>query len=143
MLKIRLQRVGRKNQPTFRVVLSDSRRSAKTGSVLEVLGWRNPTKHEHVFEKERILYWLSKGAQASGTIHNFLVEEDIVKGAKVDVASRPKKTEVKEGEGAKESSPKADSVSPKAEVPATKNEEQTVEAVKEDKKEEEAQEAKS
>jgi ribosomal protein S16 len=37
MLKIRLQRVGRKHEPTFRVVLTDSQNSTKSGRMLEIL----------------------------------------------------------------------------------------------------------
>jgi len=42
MLKIRLQRFGRKHDPTFRVVLTDSRSGPKSGKFLEVLGSYNP-----------------------------------------------------------------------------------------------------
>ena len=79
MLMIRLQRVGKRNSPAFRVVLTDSRRAPKSGGFLEILGSYNPQRSgSHVFQKERIAHWLSKGVQTSDTMHNLLVSEGIV-----------------------------------------------------------------
>ena len=90
MLKIRLQRFGKKKQPTFRVVLTESKNSTKSGKVLEVFGFYNPQTKERSLKTDRIQHWLSHGVQLSGTINNFLIREGIMKGKKVDVASRPK-----------------------------------------------------
>ena len=101
MLMIRLQRVGRKNIPTFRVVLTDKRNSTKSGKFLEVLGNYDPRqKGEKKFNAERIKHWLSMGAKTSGTIHNLLVDEKIVEGKKVNVL--PKKTVGKKAEAGPE-----------------------------------------
>ncbi len=93
MLKIRLQRIGRKNDPAFRVVLTDSKNSTKSGRFLEILGTYNPKvvdkKQRTSFVGDRIKYWLSKGAKLSDTMHNFLVQEKIIEGKKVNVL--PKK----------------------------------------------------
>lgn len=97
MLMIRLQRVGKKNQPNFRVVLAEKTAPVK-GKFIEILGYYNPRLKTRSFNKERILDWLSKGAKASATVHNLLVTERIVAGQKVK-AWRPKpkkKTEEKE-----------------------------------------------
>ena len=88
MLRIRLQRFGKKKQPHFRVVVVDKRRGPKSGNYHEAVGWRNPREHTHVLNKERISYWISKGAQPSDTVHNLLVREGIIKGKKIDVASK-------------------------------------------------------
>ncbi|OGG47584.1 30S ribosomal protein S16 [Candidatus Kaiserbacteria bacterium RIFCSPHIGHO2_01_FULL_51_33] len=88
MLKIRLQRVGRRNDPSFRVVVTDSHRSTKTGSFLEVLGSYSPIHHIASLKKERILHWISKGAQTSGTLHNLLIKEGVREGKKVNVLPR-------------------------------------------------------
>ena len=83
MLTIRLQRVGKRNNPAFRVVLMDVRRSAKSGNFLEILGSYNPQQTgQLVLKKERISYWLSKGAQASDTIHNILVSRGVIDAPK-------------------------------------------------------------
>lgn len=92
MLKIRLQRIGRKNDPSFRVVLTDSKNSTKSGRFLEILGTYNPKAGEKKLESEKIKYWISKGAQCSDTMHNFLVADCIVKGKKINVLPKKKPT---------------------------------------------------
>ncbi len=93
MLTIRLQRVGRKNDPSFRVVLTDKRNAAKSGKFLEVLGSYNARRGEPQLKAERIQHWLSNGAQASDTVHNLLVRATVVAGPKRDVAPKQKKQE--------------------------------------------------
>jgi small subunit ribosomal protein S16 len=86
MLKIRLQRVGRKHEPSFRLVLTDSKNSTKSGKYLETLGNYDARRGEKSeFKTERISYWMSKGAQVSGTVHNLLVDKKVVSGKKVNV----------------------------------------------------------
>ena len=95
MLKIRLQRVARKHIPNFRVVLTDSKNSTKSGRFSEVLGTYNLATNEKRVDAERIKYWISKGAQPSGTVHNYLVHEHIIEGKKINVLPK-KRTIVKE-----------------------------------------------
>ena len=92
MLKIRLQRIGRKNDPAFRVVLTDSKNSTKSGRFLEIVGTYNPKAGETKFETDRIKYWISKGAKLSDTMHNFLVHEKVIEGKKVNVLPKKKPT---------------------------------------------------
>ena len=92
MLKIRLQRIGRKNDPSFRVVLTDSKNSTKSGKFLQILGTYNPKAGETKFESEKIKYWISKGAKLSGTMHNFMVHEKIVVAKKINVLPKKKPT---------------------------------------------------
>ncbi len=99
MLTIRLQRVGKKNQPSFRIVVTDKRNGPQSGKSKEIIGWYNPREHTHALEKERVSYWLGKGAQASGTVHNLLVREGIVKGKKIDVSPKAKPVAEKKKEG--------------------------------------------
>ena len=91
MLVIRLQRVGKRNQASFRVVLQERSWTPK-GKAKELLGFYNPVTKNKTFQKERIDYWISKGASPSPTIHNMLVDEGILKEAKVK-AWQPKKKE--------------------------------------------------
>jgi len=91
MLTIRLTRKGKKNQPFFRVVLVDKRRSSTGGKAVEDLGYVDPLKKRRSLNKERIQYWISKGAQASATIHNLLVSEKIITGEKIHVSKLSKK----------------------------------------------------
>jgi small subunit ribosomal protein S16 len=96
MLKIRLQKIGKKNSPSFRVVLVEHTFRPQ-GKFLELLGSYNKIQKQKSFNKERILHWISKGAQLSETMHNMLVDEKIIDKPKVK-AWKPKK---KKGEEAK------------------------------------------
>ncbi len=100
MLKIRLQRIGRKNDPHYRVVVVEHTRGPKSGKFVERVGSRNPKTKETNLNAERIKYWLSVGAQASGTVHNMLVSTGIIKADKVNVL--PKKTPIIKTEEVKE-----------------------------------------
>jgi small subunit ribosomal protein S16 len=73
MVKIRLRRVGAKKQPSYRVVVADSR-SPRDGRFIEVIGFYNPrTEPETVTIKEdRALYWLSTGAQPTAAVARLL-----------------------------------------------------------------------
>ena len=87
---IRLQRVGKKKQPSYRLVVSEKTRDPQAGS-LELLGFYNPIRKPKVieFKVDRIKYWISKGAQASNTVNNLLITQGIIEGKKrksVDVS---------------------------------------------------------
>ncbi len=97
MLKIRLQRVGRKHIPVFRVVLTDSKNSAKSGKFLEVLGSHDPRiETGTVIKADRVKHWMSHGAQVSDTMHNLLVTHKIIEGKKIN--NLPKKSPIKKAE---------------------------------------------
>ncbi len=85
MLVIRLQRVGRKNDPAYRVVIGE-RRSKPQSSGIEMLGSYHPKTKETILKHERILYWMSKGAQISNTAYNMLVAKGVVSGKKKNMA---------------------------------------------------------
>jgi len=113
MLVIRLTRIGKKNQPSFRVVLTEKKNPVK-GKFIEILGSYNPRLKTKSLRAERIKYWLSQGAQASPTVHNLLVSEKIIDGPKVK-AWRPK---VKKSEAAKPTGEQPATAEKPAEVPA-------------------------
>jgi len=92
MLKIRLQRIGKKNAPSFRVVVVEHTRGPKAGNYIERVGTYNPRTKEKSFNADRIKYWLSVGAQASDTVHNMLVNEKIINADKINAL--PKKTPI-------------------------------------------------
>lgn len=103
MLRIRLSRVGKKNKAQFRVTVAEARR-APTGRFIEILGHYDPHTKERVFNKERIEYWISKGAKPSATMNNFLVDAGIIKGEKV-TSWKPKKKEEEKKEEKNKSVP--------------------------------------
>lgn len=99
MLKIRLQRVGRKHVPTFRVVLTDSKNSTKSGRFQEILGSHDPRNDKNTqLNGARIKELMSKGAQVSDTLHNLLISQKIIEGKKINVL--PRKTPQKKEEAA-------------------------------------------
>jgi len=96
MLTIRLQRRGRKNDPSFRVILVESKRAAKTGNVNEILGNYDARSARIDLKGDRIKYWMSQGATISDTVHNLLVSNKVIEGKKINVLPRkspPKKDE--------------------------------------------------
>ena len=142
MLKIRLQRVGKKHDPSFRVVVTEHTSGPKTGKHVGVLGSYDARKGKGSVQlkSERILYWISQGAQVSDTVHNLLVSKGVVKGEKRDVLPRKK---IGEMEAKKEEERKAKEAEEKAaqeaveETPAEEApaEEAATEPAEEEKKE--------
>ncbi len=73
MLRIRLRRMGARNRPYYRIVVSDSRRAPRA-EVLEELGFYDPVPNPPAvsFDRERARQWIGKGARASSTVHSLL-----------------------------------------------------------------------
>lgn len=73
MLAIRMRRLGAKKRPFFRIVVIDSH-AARDGRSVEVLGHYDPTTQPEKLEikRDRLEYWLSKGAQPSDTLRTLL-----------------------------------------------------------------------
>ena len=89
MLALKLKRIGKKHQAAYRLVV-DEKRHKLFGRVTE----DNPHAGSTAFNKERIAYWLSVGAQPTDTVHNLLVRVGILKGPKIAVHKKAKaKTE--------------------------------------------------
>lgn len=135
MLKIRLQRIGKKNAPSYRIALVEHTTSPQ-GKFIELLGTYNPRLKTKNFKKERIEHWLSQGAQPSPTVHNLLVDEKIIDREKL-MAWKPKKRaeETKtaptpEGVGVLTSPPGAESVGKEIKIEEPKAEQVAPEPVK-------------
>lgn len=100
MLKIRLQRVGRKHEPIFRLVLTNSKNATKSGKYLEMLGSYDARLKDGVtLKSDRISHWIKNGAQLSDTVHNMLIDKKLITGKKINKLPKktaPKKEEVKE-----------------------------------------------
>lgn len=98
MLKIRLQRVGKKNDPSFRLVLIEHKAAARSGKAKEVLGFHDFRKDGTIINKERVLHWIKMGVQVSDTAHNLLVTNKVIDAKKKNVL--PKKSPAKKEEAA-------------------------------------------
>lgn len=127
MLIIRLARFGRKKQPSYRVIINEKAKDTH-GHYLEQLGIYNPrTKPKTItLNAERIQYWISKGAQASETVHNLLVAQGIIKGDKLRKGRTSKKLSEEEkaklAEEAKAAAEKAKAEKEAASAPAVEEE---------------------
>jgi small subunit ribosomal protein S16 len=92
MLTIRFFRVGKINQPVFKIVVTEKSHASRSGRFVEDVGFYNPSTKEKKLIAERIKYWLGVGAQASDTVYNLLVAEKIVEGnkRKINIAKSKK-----------------------------------------------------
>jgi small subunit ribosomal protein S16 len=94
MLSIRLLRTGKKNQPFYRMVVTDKKNPPRGGRFLEIVGFLNPFSKEKDIKADRIKHWISVGAKPSETVHNMLVKEQIIDGTKIAMHKEPKKKAV-------------------------------------------------
>ncbi|MFT5832293.1 MAG: small subunit ribosomal protein S16 [Candidatus Paceibacteria bacterium] len=88
MLMMRLQRVGRKNDPAYRIVVTDKRTGVKSDKHVDRIGSYNPKMGTIILDKEKAKQWLSQGVQASGTMHNILVSQGVIDAKKINVLPR-------------------------------------------------------
>lgn len=88
MLKLRLQRIGRKNDPSYRVIVCDSRQGPKSGKFIDHLGSYNPKLDQVKIDGEKAKEWIAKGVQVSPTVHNLLVSQGVIDGKKINVLPR-------------------------------------------------------
>lgn len=77
MLKLRLKRVGRKRQPSYRLVVmtNDTRRD---GRPIDQVGYYNPITKESKFDNEKIVNWLKQGVKPTETVENLLKKAKII-----------------------------------------------------------------
>lgn len=156
MVILRLQRIGRKKAPHFRLIAQDKKKDQWDKSI-EILGWKNPRSKEQSLKKDRIEYWLSVGAQCTDTVHNWLINEGIIKEDKKrksikiskkraeKIADKKKATEEKvetdtvaketASEETKVEEPKSETPTDEKSVEETKEETKTEEKVEENKEE--------
>jgi len=88
MLMMRLQRVGRKNDPAYRIVVTDKRTGVKSDKHVDRIGSYNPKLGTIILDKDKAKQWLSEGVQASGTMHNILVSQGVIDAKKINVLPR-------------------------------------------------------
>ncbi len=81
MVRIRMQRLGRRHRPFFRINAIDQR-TRRNGRVIEALGWYDPLAKDESkqieLKGERIQYWLSQGARPSETMEDLLAKHDLL-----------------------------------------------------------------
>lgn len=101
MLTIRLTRVGKKKQPTYRIVVQDKHKDP-WGKAIEIVGHYNPRSNPKaaVVKADRVKHWMSLGAQPSPSAYNLLVDQKVIAGEKVKAAKGDK------ADGTKDAKPK-------------------------------------
>lgn len=77
MLSIRMQRLGRKGHPTYRMVVQDSRQSPTSGKFVAMLGSYDPHTKTSSLQKDRVSFYLEHGAQPTDRVVRLLSEEKI------------------------------------------------------------------
>jgi len=132
--KIKLQRVGAKNQPKYRVVVQEAREKLN-GKVTEILGIYHPLEEPSLFQvdKEKALDWIKKGALPTDKVRILLGKSGIL--PPVDLSKRVKRK--KKGEEEKKEEPKAEAKAEGAGEGGAKAEEKPKEKPKEEPKKEE------
>lgn len=92
MLILRLSRVGKKKQPTYRLVVQEKHRDP-WGTSVEILGNYNPRTKALDIKEDRIKHWLNNGAQMSPTVNNLLIDKKVISGEKVRATTNDVKKE--------------------------------------------------
>lgn len=132
MLMMRLQRVGRKNNPSYRVVVVDKRTSVKSNKTTDLIGTYNPKAGEIIINADKAKHWLAHGVQPSDTVYNMLVSKKIIEGKKrnnlpkkspiIDEAKLKAEAEAKAAAEKAEAEAKAAAEAPAAEAETEKEE---------------------
>ena len=103
---MRLQRVGRKNDPSYRIVVTDKRTGPKSNKHVAILGSYNPKMNHIQLDADAAKDWLSKGVQTSDTVHNILVKQKVTSAKTINPL--PRKSPIVDEEAlAKEAEDKA------------------------------------
>jgi len=77
MLRLRLKKAGRKKQPSFRLVVIESR-SRRDGRPIDEVGYYNPITKQSHFETNKITKWIKVGVKPSRTVENLLKKAGLV-----------------------------------------------------------------
>lgn len=109
MLAIKLKRIGKKHQASFRVIVAE-KRSKLQGRFVEDLGWFNPRSDEFNLDKERAAHWLKVGAAPTASVHNLLIKNGVIQGKKISVHKKSKVEKIESEDKPQEATAVAKSV---------------------------------
>ncbi len=88
MLMIRFQRIGRKNDASFRMAVLEKTAGPKAGKYVDLVGTYNPKTKQITYKADRIQDWITKGAQVSPSLKNLLIKNGVLTGEKQAVISK-------------------------------------------------------
>ncbi len=89
MLMLRLQRIGRRNEPHYKIVVIEKTKGPKSQKYIDIVGSYNPKMGVVTVDEAKVKTHLSNGVQPSDTVFNMLIEKGLVEGRKKNVL--PKK----------------------------------------------------
>lgn len=82
---IRFQRIGRKNDPAYRISVLEKARAARAGRIVDQIGSYNPKTKAFSLDETRAKDWMGKGAQPTDTVRNLFIAKGVLTGRQVDV----------------------------------------------------------
>lgn len=133
MLAIRLQRIGRKGYPTYRLAVQEAQRHPTSGRVVSYVGSYNPHTKLTTIDVDKINFYLGNGAQPSPRVVKILLEQKVKLPDWVKKHAGTKKTSIKHGEKLRKNQPKKEKAP--VEVPEAEIEEPVTEPEQESAKE--------
>lgn len=126
MLAIRMQRIGRKGLPHYRVVVQDSRRTPSSGRVVSTLGSYDPHTKKVILDKEKSQTFLDNGAQPSDRVTQIFKQEGLTMPSWL-IASATKERGIRNPDKLRKNQPKAEVTEEPAVEPAVAETEAPVE----------------
>lgn len=118
MLAIRLQRLGRKALPIYRLAVQESRRHPSSGRVVAYVGSFNPHTKETTIDKEKVEFYLKNGAQPTPRVVRILTGEKLELPTWVKQPSGDKNRQVRHADKLRKNQPKEEAAEEAAEEKA-------------------------
>ena len=118
MLAIRLQRVGRKGYPVYRVAVQEAQRHPSSGRVVAYVGSYNPHTKESKIDAEKAELYLKNGAQPTPRVVRILKDNKVSLPAWVKDVAADKKSTTRNPEKLRKNQPKEEAAAAEAEAPA-------------------------
>lgn len=116
MLAIRLQRVGRKGYPVYRIAVQEAQRHPSSGRVVAYVGTYNPHTKEVTLQKETVQKYLGNGAQPTPRVVKLLKQEGVKLPSWVKEPTTDKQKTIKSAEKLRKNQPKEEVVAEAEEV---------------------------
>jgi small subunit ribosomal protein S16 len=88
MLMIRFQRIGRKNDPAFRIAVLEKTSGPKAGKYVDLIGSYNPKTKATTVQADKVKDWVAKGAQISSSVMNLLIKQGVYEGKLIPAVSK-------------------------------------------------------
>lgn len=116
MLAIRLQRLGRKGLPVYRLAVQEAQRHPSSGRVVAYVGTFNPHTKAVTVNKEKVEFYLKNGAQPTSRVVRILMNEKVDLPAWVQKPQTDKASKIRKPEKLRKNQPKEEA--PASEAPA-------------------------